>query len=67
MAELKVGIEGMSCQHCVMAVKKAVDALQGVEGAEVVIGSAEVKFNASLLKPEQIKAAIVSAGYTVKQ
>jgi copper chaperone CopZ len=28
--ETKIAIEGMSCQHCVMAVKKALGGLPGI-------------------------------------
>jgi len=40
MADTKIKIEGMSCQHCVMAVKKAIGSLKGIEQAEVSIGGA---------------------------
>jgi len=67
MSEVKLSIEGMSCQHCVMAVKKALDAMSGVEGSEVEVGSATVKYDDSAVKPEAIEAAIVNAGYKIKK
>jgi len=67
MAEVKISIEGMSCQHCVMAVSKAVDALAGVESSDVEVGSATVKYDDSALKSEDIEAAIVNAGYKIKK
>ena len=67
MAELKVNIEGMSCQHCVMAVKKALDGLGGVEGSDVEIGLASVRFDSSALNAADIEAAIVKAGYKIKK
>ena len=42
MAEALIKIEGMSCQHCVMRVRKAVDELPGVSHSEVNIGTARV-------------------------
>lgn len=66
MAEVTLSIEGMSCQHCVMAVKKAVDALDGVERSDVEVGSATVKYDDSAVKAEDIGAAIVNAGYKIK-
>ena len=45
MKDITLKIEGMSCQHCVMRVKKAIDAVQGVSKAEVVIGQAAVSFD----------------------
>ena len=66
MAEAKISIDGMSCQHCVQAVKKAVDALSGVESSAVEVGSATVKFDDSALKQADIEASIVNAGYKIK-
>jgi len=63
MAELKLTIEGMTCQHCVMRVKKAIDAFQGVSKSEVAIGSAVVSFDETKVKKEEIIASIEKAGY----
>ena len=63
MAEATLKIEGMSCQHCVARVKKAIDALAGVSGSDVSVGSAAVTFDESKLKREDIKAAVEKAGY----
>ena len=57
-------IEGMSCQHCVMAVKKEISKLN-VESLEVIIGEAKVKFDESKIQTETIKQSIVNAGYSV--
>ena len=65
MAEMNVKIEGMSCQHCVMAVKKAIGGLKGVENADVAIGSAAVKYDESKVKKEEIEAAVEKAGFKV--
>jgi copper chaperone len=58
-------IEGMSCQHCVMHVKKAIGALPGVSGAEVNIGRAEVDYDESKTGKEDLKKAVEGAGYKV--
>lgn len=65
MSETTIKIEGMSCQHCVMRVKKAIDALSGVSHSDVQVGSASVVFDESKLKKEDIVAAIKKAGYKV--
>jgi copper chaperone len=65
MTEAKIKIEGMSCQHCVMRVKKALDALQGVSKADVTVGEAVVGFDESKIKKENITTAIEKAGYKV--
>ncbi|MDA8089803.1 MAG: copper ion binding protein [Nitrospiraceae bacterium] len=65
MRESTFRIEGMNCQHCVMAVKKAVEALQGVESAQVEIGKADVKYDEGKTGPSEIERAITDAGYKV--
>lgn len=67
MTEIKVKIEGMSCQHCVMAVKKALGGVPAVLESNVQIGSALVKYDESKAKDSDIKAAIEKAGYKVVQ
>ncbi|MGK9477408.1 heavy-metal-associated domain-containing protein [Melioribacter sp. OK-6-Me] len=57
-------IEGMSCQHCVMAVKKELSSLN-LESAEVEIGKAKVIFDETKVTEEQIINAIEEAGYKV--
>ncbi|OPY66038.1 MAG: Copper chaperone CopZ [Syntrophorhabdaceae bacterium PtaU1.Bin034] len=65
MTETKLKIEGMSCQHCVMRVKKAVDQLPGVSKAEVSMGSANITFDESRIKKEDLTKAVEKAGYKV--
>ena len=67
MAETTLKIAGMSCQHCVMRVKKAVEELGGVSKSEVNVGSAHVVYDDSKVKKEDIEAAVRKAGYTVVQ
>lgn len=66
MAETKMKIEGMSCQHCVMAVKKALSGISGVVSSDVEVGSALVKYDESKAAEKDLKAAIEKAGFTVK-
>ena len=63
--ELTFKIEGMSCQHCVMRVKKALESVKGVKSAGVEIGSAKVE--CTDCKKEDLIEAITKAGYTVVQ
>ena len=65
MAEVKIKIEGMSCQHCVMAVKKALGDVPGILESDVQIGSAVVKYDESKTKNEDIETKIEKAGYKV--
>ncbi|MBI4681641.1 MAG: heavy-metal-associated domain-containing protein [Nitrospirae bacterium] len=67
MAEITLKIEGMSCQHCVMHVKKAVDGVSGVSSSDVAIGSAKVVYDDSKTNKDRIVRAIQVAGYEVIQ
>ena len=59
---LKLKIEGMTCNHCVMAVKKALSRVSGVERAEVSLerGEALVEGNAD---PKALIQAVEAEGY----
>lgn len=67
MAEVTLKIEGMSCQHCVMRVKKALEVLGGVSKSDVSIGSAHILYDDSRVKKEDIETAVQKAGYTITQ
>jgi copper chaperone len=58
-------IEGMSCDHCVRAVKQALENTPGVEVRTVTIGSAEISDDPTAVSPEAIRASIEEEGYTV--
>ncbi|MET0090662.1 MAG: heavy metal translocating P-type ATPase [Candidatus Thiodiazotropha sp.] len=57
----RLAIEGMSCQHCVAAVTRAVSGVPGVQTVEVDLqaGSAEVLGG----EPQQLIEAVTEAGY----
>jgi len=62
-----VKVKGMTCQHCVMAVKKALGFLDGVKNIEVDLGKGEVKFeNPKGVSADKIREAIETAGYQVE-
>ncbi len=63
MAEIKLKIEGMSCQHCVISAKKAIESIEGVLSSDVSIGSAEVVFDDSKTDKDAIATALENAGY----
>ena len=65
MSETVIKIEGMSCQHCVMRVKKALDGIAGITEANVTVGSASIKYDESKVKMEDIYSAVGKAGYKV--
>lgn len=65
MAEAKIEIEGMSCQHCVMAVKKALSGVPGILESNIAIGSALVKYDEAKINRTDIESNIEKAGYKV--
>ncbi len=67
MREIVIRIEGMSCEHCVMQVRKALETLGGIRDSEVSLGTAAVHFDETRVKREDIEAAIEAAGYTVSR
>lgn len=66
MKVITIQIEGMSCQHCVMRVKRAIEGLAGISGLSVEAGSAEVTFDETVIKQADIENAVVKAGYKIK-
>ena len=66
MKEITINIEGMSCQHCVMRVKRALEGLAGVSDLSVEIGSARVTFDESRIQQADIENAVIKAGYKIK-
>ena len=65
MTDLMIRVEGMSCMHCVMRVKKAVESLKGIQSSDVQIGLVKVTFDETAVKKEDIEKAITTAGYKV--
>ncbi len=59
--ELK--IEGMSCGHCVVHVKNALDTVDGLEVEDVQIGSARVWYDDDKVARESISGKVEEAGY----
>ena len=57
-------ISGMTCAHCVRAVFTALAGVQGIERADVTIGKAVIEHDGTVA-PEDIRAAVAVAGYTV--
>ncbi len=67
MEKTIINIEGMSCSHCVNAVKKAVENLDGVSAVQVNLEAknATVDYNSDKIALEAIKEAIEEEGYDV--
>jgi copper chaperone len=65
MTEVSIIIEGMSCQHCVNRVRKAVEALEGIKHLDVAIGLVKVTFDEGKVSKNAIEKAIAAVGYRV--
>lgn len=66
MEQTTIAIQGMSCGHCVAAVKGALGQLNGVQVQEVKIGSAQVAYDPSAVSAEQIAKAVEAEGYAAQ-
>jgi copper chaperone len=64
MPTMTITIDGMSCGHCLRAVRGALEALEGVTVQEVTMGAARVEAEAES-QTGPITAAIEDAGYHV--
>lgn len=61
-----IKIKGMSCQHCVMAVTRALSAVEGIDNVNVDLKSGVATFEETkAVDPMVIDAAIKMAGYEI--
>jgi copper chaperone len=59
-------VKGMSCQHCVMSVTKALSQLEGIKNVQVDLAKGEVRFdNTKEIVSSRIEKAVSDAGYQV--
>ena len=65
MKKENIIVEGMTCNHCKMAVEKAVSSLDGVKSAKVDLAKKNlaVKYDESQANEGAIKQAVIDAGY----
>jgi copper chaperone CopZ len=63
MRDLTLHIEGMSCGHCLNAVRRALESVPGVELGTIQIGRAQVRYDAAKVTPGQLESAVAAAGY----
>ncbi len=61
-----IKIKGMSCNHCVMAVTKALHEVEGIKDVKVDLGKGEATFDeAGPVNMDAVRAQIKKAGYDV--
>ncbi len=65
MNEIKLKVEGMTCGHCQMSVKKALENVKGVKSAVVDLEnkSALVNYKSNKVTVENLVLAVTDAGY----
>jgi copper chaperone CopZ len=63
MKTQELTIQGMSCGHCIMHVRKALGTLNGLKIEMVEIGKALVEFDETIVTREHIAKVIEEAGY----
>jgi copper chaperone len=66
MTNMTLAIQGMTCGHCVKRVQQALAGTPGVAQATVTLdpGQAKVAFDEATATPEQLAAAVATAGYS---
>jgi copper ion binding protein len=64
MKMVKIKIQGMTCEHCVRAVTRALSGVEGVTNVKVSLEKNEAVFDTSgQVDMEKIKKAIEEEGY----
>lgn len=65
METVTIKVSGMTCGGCVASVTRVVQAVAGVESADVSLekGEAVVSYDGARASPAALKAAIVAAGF----
>jgi copper ion binding protein len=62
-SELTYSVQGMSCDHCKVAIASEVTRVAGVESVHVDLDAKRVEVSGSALDDDAIRAAIDEAGY----
>jgi copper chaperone len=61
---VELTIEGMTCEHCLRAVKGRLLRTTGVDVEDVAIGSAVIQHDPQTITLDEIEDAIADEGYT---
>ena len=67
MNEAKLSIEGMSCEHCVAAVDRALKSLSAVHVDRVEIGSARISYDPAQVDEATIRGAVEAQGFELRE
>jgi copper chaperone len=64
MERVELTIEGMSCEHCVRAVRGRLERTPGVKVDDVHVGSATIEYDPTTTSVDDLEEAIADEGYT---
>jgi len=64
MEKLSLAIEGMTCEHCVRAVRNRLAATPGIEVEDVRVGAARLRYDPQRTNVDEIEDLIADEGYT---
>lgn len=69
MANRTIGVEGMSCQHCVETIQKSLAELAGVRSVSVNLEKKEVavEFDENQVGQAELASKITAAGFEVSK
>lgn len=65
VSERTYRVEGMTCEHCVAAVRGEVAAIAGVAEVDVDLASGRLTISPGEVSDEQVRAAVEEAGYSL--
>ncbi|WP_459501289.1 copper chaperone CopZ [Bacillus sp. C1] len=65
---ITLNVQGMTCNHCKMAVTNALTELEGVQNVEVHLqeGTVNVEYDSAKVDADKMKEVIEDQGYDVK-
>jgi copper chaperone len=64
MEKVEFTIEGMTCEHCVRAVRGRLERSAGVRVENVTVGTAKIEYDPSKTNIDDLEEAIADEGYT---
>ena len=63
MEHVSLDISGMTCDHCVRAVRSALEGVDGATVESVELGAARVRYDPERTSPARLAAAVSDEGY----
>lgn len=63
METLRFSVPGMTCSHCVAAVREEIEKVPGVRGVDVDLESKAVVVTGTAVEAAAVKTAVDEAGY----